>query len=563
MLNQLLNYASSQRKWTLLNEVFEFLTIILIGLGTLIAEEYWQKMTISKDLLVMIVMLITIEGIYHTFFRKWLYRRWSKFAKEEINEKYFESILSYDYKNKDNGMKIIQRDLKGIDKLAVIYEQLFPAVLQIVIGLGFFAIISIYFHSWLFLGILSYFFILICGMWLIRKSGTKVNRQHMRLFMGLGERFLSDLNGINTLIMYQQDGIYENSFREDSERFRKSTMALLSYQLRSLFVLGFALSLGLIVVTTILSFEMNRGILSETLGRSLLMMVIYWFLSTRKIGYFIHIVKSTTPILKEIFSKIEKPDISDKKNLEKLESVSLKNVSFSYVEKEIINDISATFVSGTITYLVGPNGSGKSTITELITGELNPNQGEVQWNNSSIIDYSRKSGWDHIGVLTGNSLLFEGSIEENINLPSKKFLDYQQVLKKYHLCSFVEEFPEGFNTQIGVGGRYLSPGQRQQIAFARLFLDNKDLYIFDEIASSVDQKNSEIIKKTIDHLAKNKIVIIISHDLHLIPDSANVIFLSNGKIYADQHQNLIRNNRTYWKFTREVVGRNDSQIAKI
>lgn len=526
----MLRYGVRKRKWILLHSFLESMTVLIIGLVLYAFLTFWYKKIVWIPSIVISVSIFFIQLLFF-YFSKRHNNDWGTVAKIEIKNEYLNGLFQENNYLLENELEVIQSDLKGLDKLDIIYEDLFPAIFKNIFCTVLFLVVSIVFHSFIIISIGIYFLIVVTGLLFLEKKGKKINRLHLYLFMQLGKRFYSDLTGINTLIMYQQDAKYYERFMADSEKYRKSTMALLAYQLKSLFFLGTSLFFCIIMSAFTINLEIKQGVFSTASGVAIFGMLFFWFLDMQKIGYYIHVVKSTIPIFKKIFKVIEQgKNMNTKIKLnERVQKITIENLTFRYNKETIIEKLSAKFINGVPYYIIGSNGSGKSTLGRLIAGLLQPNDGKIEWNSTSLSTIDKGNRISKIGYLQSNPFLFEGTIEENLMLKDSS-KDYKELLRKNNLCGFVSDLEEKFQTKVGPNGRFLSPGQRQQVAFARFFLNDKDVYIFDEVTSNVDKITSQQMMQAMKYLAKDRIVIIITHHLEKIPKDSEVFFMSQHKI---------------------------------
>ena len=125
------------------------------------------------------------------------------------------------------------------------------------------------------------------------------------------------------------------------------------------------------------------------------------------------------------------------------------------------------------------------------------------------------------------------------------------------MLNFVDNLKDGLDTQVGEDGKLISPGQKQQIAFFRLLLSDKQIFMLDEFVSSVNRENVNKIMNALNQVQDDKIILIITHDLkHLLADE-KILYLSNGKIIESTHKELIENNNEYKELYEMKVGEND------
>lgn len=199
-----------------------------------------------------------------------------------------------------------------------------------------------------------------------------------------------------------------------------------------------------------------------------------------------------------------------------IEQVVFKNVSFRYDEQEVLNHFNAAFKVGQPTALVGGSGRGKTTIIRLLLAMFSPEKGEVLIENSKNeeIPVAPSTRLNFAYVPQGNSL-FSGTIRENLLMgnPAASGEKIQEVL---HIVSaeFIEQLPDGLDHVIGESGLGLSEGQAQRIAIARALLQDKTtVWLFDEITSALDKKNSGRIIERLIETGKDKIIIFVTHDM--------------------------------------------------
>lgn len=213
-------------------------------------------------------------------------------------------------------------------------------------------------------------------------------------------------------------------------------------------------------------------------------------------------------------------------------SIELNDINFSYDDKKILDNFNLKIKGGQKIAFVGKSGSGKTTIAKLITGFVNPNEGQVLVDGQDMSRIALKKYYPYIGYLTQEPMVFDGTIKSNLlySLPNKMaatITDQQlyEALKNAE-CDFITDL----NTEIGEKGIRLSGGERQRLAIAKLMLKNPEIIILDEPTSALDSFSEEAITRALDRLFKNKTVIIIAHRLQTVKKADTIIVLENGKI---------------------------------
>ncbi|RAX55245.1 ABC transporter permease [Helicobacter sp. 16-1353] len=214
-----------------------------------------------------------------------------------------------------------------------------------------------------------------------------------------------------------------------------------------------------------------------------------------------------------------------------IESISFDNVSLNYDNVVALKNINLTFNKNEIVALKGKSGSGKSSIVNLILRLYTPNKGQVKINGISLDNYTQKSICDNIAIVTQRIFIFNDSIAVNVaygsEIDEKKIIES---LKQSFAWDFVENLPDGIYTKLDEYGANLSGGQRQRIAIARAIYKNPQILIFDEATSALDEATEDSIKKSINLIKKDKIVILIAHRPSTIELATKKIEISDGEI---------------------------------
>lgn len=211
--------------------------------------------------------------------------------------------------------------------------------------------------------------------------------------------------------------------------------------------------------------------------------------------------------------------------------IAIKNLSFQYGERKIIDDLSLSIKKGEKIAFVGESGSGKSTLIKILLGLLKYNQGKVRLGDMELSGICLNNLYDRVSYLSQDAPVFDGTIKENLVFV-KKVSEEQMLgaLSEVQLSHLVENLAEGLNTEIGEKGTCLSGGEKQRLALARLWFEDSELVILDEATSAMDNLTEENIMKSVMQKMKDKTVIAIAHRLNSIAGFDRIILFREGKI---------------------------------
>jgi subfamily B ATP-binding cassette protein MsbA len=213
-------------------------------------------------------------------------------------------------------------------------------------------------------------------------------------------------------------------------------------------------------------------------------------------------------------------------------SITIDNITFWYHKKNIFKNLNLHITWGRKTALIGVSGSGKTTLIKLIAGYFNPLQGKVLIDGQDLAKTKLTSYYKHIGYLTQEPSVFDGTIGENLTYgvphkPSKK--EIKKAIALAH-CDFIYDFPEELETQIGEKGIRLSGGQKQRLAIAKIFLRNPKIILLDEPTAALDSISEKLVTNALNKLFVNRTVIVIAHRLQTVRNADEIIVFENGKI---------------------------------
>lgn len=230
-------------------------------------------------------------------------------------------------------------------------------------------------------------------------------------------------------------------------------------------------------------------------------------------------------------------------------NIRLENISFAYDDKKVLNNIDIIIPERKVTAIVGPSGGGKTTVLNLLERFYEPNEGRILIGNTPAEKVHLDEWRGSFAYVSQNSPLLSGSIRDNIIYGVKRNVSDEEVREAAKLADaldFIEEFPDGFETEVGELAAKLSGGQRQRITLARAFITNPEYLLLDEATSSLDA-NSEIkVRKGIELLMEGRTTIVIAHNLATVRNADQIVVIDSGKVSGiGNHDELFKNNNLY------------------
>lgn len=252
---------------------------------------------------------------------------------------------------------------------------------------------------------------------------------------------------------------------------------------------------------------------------------------------------ATTPKVQEPAQPLAAPTADD---------IVFNDISFAYGEGEVpaLSSVSFTVRDKEFVALVGPSGAGKSTVISLLLRFFDPSSGHISIGGKDIRNLSLDKLRSLISVVSQDTYLFHGSVEENLRLakPDATTEEIRRAAKAAHIHDFIESLPQGYGTKIGERGAHFSGGQRQRLAIARALLKDAPILLLDEATSSVDPRSERAIQEALDALVRRRTTLVIAHRLSTIRKADQILVLDAGRIVEQgDHHSLERNGGLYSK----------------
>ena len=306
----------------------------------------------------------------------------------------------------------------------------------------------------------------------------------------------------------------------------------------SLIHLGQSLILGLGLMA--LTYSVGQGVLNKTLSVGDFVLfngyILQFIMPIGILGHVAQDIKRALIDMKGILNiLLTPPEIKEASFPLYLSGhrfqISFRNVTFSYQNKTILENVSFTIEPGETVLIMGATGVGKSTLAKLLLRLYDPTEGDILINQCNIKQLSFQSLYEAIGYVPQESYLLNDTIQNNIRFvsPQSTLEDIETALDNAHLLDFVRALPEGLETQVGNRGLKLSGGERQRLSLARLFLKKPKICIFDEATSFLDRTTELIIQRNIEKYLPDTTKIIITHRPFMVQQASKILTLNKKK----------------------------------
>ena len=556
---RLIGTVPESKKYIVRNVVLQWFSLIanimMMSVITSLLAKLFYRTADAKDILItlMITVITVIVRYVCTAWASKMGYLSSKAVKKTLREMIYKKLLNIgtSYNEKMKTSEIVQVAVEGVEQLETYFGAYLPQFFYAMLApLTLFVVLS-------FVNFPSAIVLLICVPLIpvaiagVQTWAKKLLSKYWGQYTALGDTFLENLQGLTTLKIYQADDFKQKEMNEESEKFRKITMKVLTMQLNSITIMDLiaygGAALGVILSVT----EFAKGNVNFSGALLIILLSADFFIPMRLLGSFFHIAMNGMAASDKIFRLLDLSEM-DKKTEEVPEdcTITFKNLRFSYEEdREILHGVDMIFPKGSFTAIVGESGCGKSTISAILMGRNKGYTGSVQVGGIELSELSEASLMKNFTYISHQSYLFKGAVRDNLLMgkPDATEQELWDVLKRVNLADFVKS-ENGLDTKLLEKASNLSGGQCQRLALARALLHDSPVYIFDEATSNIDVESENDIMREIYALAQTKTVILISHRLANVVQSDNIFVMDKGNIVeVGTHQKLLRNHCVYAK----------------
>lgn len=558
----LVNAAGKQKNIFIRSLVYTIISACLFGVSLVLlyplfaALETKNAATVTPNLIIVVVLLAT-SFIFKVLSERYDADGYSTLAVTELRDKLGNKLrhISLDYLSQFRSGEINYILMQSVNEAAVFTFMLLNIIITgIVIPLS--AAIALLFYSWQLSLIMFLVFPMAIPLYLWRRKayrrGFSILAEANAKLKGEAVEFVQGLDvlkstgqtekKITQFIKVARD--VANILRIGTQKGEKPNL-----------IITVVIQIGLILIISLGAYLVNAAVISYFLLASVLLIVAR---STDVLNYFVQMSSMLESLVigyEKLQELLNAPSLPEK-NAEVMPQhydITFTEVNFAYggQDKQVLNDVSFTIPEKALTALVGASGCGKTTITKLILRFADVTSGSIKIGGVDIRDMSQQQLMSLVSVVFQDVYLFQDTIMNNIRMAKLSATDEEviNVCKQANCHEFIQNFRDGYQTQLNDIGKSLSGGERQRISIARAILKNAPILILDEPTAALDTQNELAVQKVINNLVRGKTVLVIAHRLSTIIGAKQILVIDKGNVVeSGTHQQLLEQNGIYKEF---------------
>ena len=516
--------------------VLPIVTANIINIATERPDNAGMKILVNA----LFMSFFMIQNIFTNYLHTWLYAKTVRSVEQELRSSLVRKLqqLSISYHNEMQSGRLQSKIMRDVEQIETLSSQIFISVLSILLNIIVAFGVVIFKSLTVFLFFLATIPVAVLLMVSFKSRIKQYNSDFRKEMEETSVRVMEMVELIpvtrahalekqeTSKIDHQLSNVAQKGLKLDMIQTYFSSISWVAFQLFQVLCLaftGYLASRGSISVGEVVMYQTYfSSIVNQVSGIITLLPIISKGLES---------VNSVGDILLC-------HDVEDNRNKQKIQEltgdITFDHVAFQYhdAESPVLKDVSFHIRPGETVAFVGGSGAGKTTILNLVIGFIKTTEGRILIDGMDLNTLNLQRYRSHIAVVPQQSILFSGTIRDNITYGMNHISDelMDQVIKAANLEELIASLPEGLDTQITEHGNSLSGGQRQRISIARAFVRNPRILILDEATSALDTISEKKIQEAIHNLVQNRTTLIVAHRLSTIRDADRIAVVGNGGI---------------------------------
>jgi ATP-binding cassette subfamily B multidrug efflux pump len=533
--------------------------LLKVTVDDYITPKDYTGMQLFVGLMLVTLLLEVLFQFLFVFYANWLGQKVIK----DLRVKLFDKIIHFKmaYFDKTAVGRMVTRAVSDIETIASIFSQGLFMIIADLLKMILVIVVMLYVNWRLSLIVFSVLPVILYATRLFQKSMKKAFEEVRLQVANLNSFVQERISGIKIVQLFHREKIEYENFVAINEKHKQAWLKTVWFN--SIFFpvaeISSSVTIGLLVwyggVNVISGGAVSLGTIFLFIQMSQML-----FRPLRQIADKFNSLQMGMVAADRIFGILEtESNIEDEGTFRPTElkgAIQLKKLGFSYLPGEpVLKEISLDIKAGETIAIVGATGAGKSTIINLLSRFYEFDSGDITIDGTSIRSYDLQTLRKHVSVVLQDVFLFADSLYNNITLFNPKIARAQviQASKEIGVHDFIQSLPEGYDYNVKERGVMLSSGQRQLIAFLRVYLSDPTILVLDEATSSVDSYSEEIIQKAIDTLTKGKTSIVIAHRLATVKNADRIVVMDQGQIVeVGTHKDLLQVTQGHYAKLYEV-----------
>ena len=558
----LINAAGKQKKILIRSLIYTVISSCLFGVSLVLLYPLFaaleaKNITATLTHLIIVVVLLVGSFIFKVLCERYDADGYSTLAVTELREKLGNKLrnISLDYLSQFRSGEINYLMMQSVNEAAVFTFMLLNIIITgVVIPLS--AAIALLFYSWQLSLMMLLVFPMAIPLYLWRRKayrrGFSILAEANAKLKGEAVEFVQGLDVLKSTGQTEEKMTefikvttdVANILRIGAKKGEKPNL-----------IITIVIQVGLILIISLGAYLVNAATISYLLLASVLLIVAR---STDVLNYFVQMSSMLESLVigyEKLQELLNAPSLPEKKAeiMPDHYNIEFERVNFSYrgQDKYVLKDISLQIPEKALTALVGASGCGKTTITKLILRFADVKSGSIKIGGIDIRDMSQSQLMSLVSVVFQDVYLFQDTIINNIRMAKLSASDEEviEVCKQANCHEFIQNFRDGYQTQLNDIGKSLSGGERQRISIARAILKNAPILILDEPTAALDTENELAVQKVINKLVQGKTVLVIAHRLSTIIGAEQIVVIDKGEIVeSGTHQQLLQQDGIYKEF---------------